>query len=302
MHALGQRRLNVGNLGVEPLDDLGGILAIELEDHPRDDFFRPVSRNHATANFGAIADFCHIRDLDRNAVANSDVNASDVFQIAQQTDATNEVLLLAQNHELPAHVGIVGRHGPYHVIERNTVLVQGMRIDANLVLQNVSADRKDIRDARNGLKLAFDNPVVNLAQIDVRGFTLGVGAFVEGQVVHEDLSETGGDRAQLGWLMHLGQFSQRLIETFSHDGSSKIDVHVVFEVHVDRRHAEGGGGLDLCDAGQTVHGRLDGKRNETLDLLRGHTVCIGEDRHHDRGNIRERRRWATECKRMHRTR
>ena len=89
--------------------------------------------------------------------------------------------------------GSVGPDGLYDIVEAEAVLIQSRWIDANLVLQDMPADRENVGDARDGLELAFDDPIVDLPQVDVAVLAFGVRAFVEREIVDEHLPQARGD-------------------------------------------------------------------------------------------------------------
>ena len=97
---------------------------------------------------------------------------------------------LELEEELPAGVAVVPFDRFHDVRERHVVLQHGGGIETNLILQDVTADREDVCDAGNGPQLELHLPVVQFAQVGIGFFSFGIGGIVDGQVIHEDLSET----------------------------------------------------------------------------------------------------------------
>ena len=292
LHAIRQAGLHLLDFLVKPLDHLGGILAKQFQNHARNHFALSVAGDDATADFVAVVDIGDIRQQDGRAGPDLDRDGANILQAFHHADAAHKVFLAAQHQELTTHVAIVLVDRFDQALKRQVILPQLVGVDPDLVLENVPADGQNLGHSGDGLQLELHHPVVEFAQPGVHWFAFGVDLVrIRSQIVDEDLPQPRRNGAQGGWLVHFGQLGGRASQAFRHQLPGKIDVHVVLEIHIHHRHAEGGGRLDLRHPRKPVHGRLDRVGDKAFDFLRRHTVPFGEHRHHDGRNVRERVHW-----------
>jgi hypothetical protein len=114
-----------------------------------------------------------------------------MIQALYEPEAAYERLLGPEHEELSAGIPVVGAHRLHDRFERDAVFVQRVWTDANLILQHVSADRENVGHTRHGLELKLHDPVVQFPQVGVAILAARVHAFVERQVIDEDLPEAG---------------------------------------------------------------------------------------------------------------
>ena len=69
---------------------------------------------------------------------------------------------------LPPTFRLLSRTADDHRAERQVVVPEAVRIDVDLVLLDVAADRRHFGDARHGVELVADEPVLQAAEIAQR--------------------------------------------------------------------------------------------------------------------------------------
>ena len=89
----------------------------------------------------------------------------EIVERRDQTDAANNQPGAVRFEDVAADIQVAVAHGGDHRAERQVVGPEPVRIDVDLVLLDVAADGRHFSDARNGVELVADEPVLEGAQI-----------------------------------------------------------------------------------------------------------------------------------------
>ena len=154
--------------------------------------------------------------------------------------------------------------------ERQLARGEGRRLDLDLDLAHLAADRHDLRHSRNGEESAAHG---DLAEAAERARVGSVRARCEGE--KGDLAHDRGDRPEL----RAGDAGRQLggRDPFGHDLARAVDVLAPGELDPDHGDAGGGDRPHAPDAGGAVHRRFERQRDEQLDLLGGPAGRFRED-------------------------
>jgi hypothetical protein len=112
------------------------------------------------------------------------------------------------------------------VVEGEAVGDEPQRIGRDVILPPVAADGVDLGDAAHGAELRPDHPVLDLSQVH-RGPGRAVGFPRAGSRLHgphEDLAQSGGDRAQRWIADTRRQRGARFLQTFVDELACEVDV------------------------------------------------------------------------------
>ena len=95
----------------------------------------------------------------------ADDDSLDVVDGRDQPDAAHDQPGAVRLEHVAADIQVAGADGRHHRAERQVVGPETVRIDVDLVLLDIAADGGDFRDARHGIELIADEPVLQRAQI-----------------------------------------------------------------------------------------------------------------------------------------
>ena len=155
--------------------------------------------------------------------------------------------------------------------ERQVVGAQPVRIDVDLVLLDIAADRGDLGDAGDGVELVADEPVLERAQLAQR-----LRRALDR--VPEDVPDAGGVRAERRRHAR-GQALGDEAHALEDARPREVQIDVVLEDDVDHREAERRLRPHDPHAGQTLQVDRERIRDLVLDLLRAVAGPVGEDDH-----------------------
>lgn len=152
----------------------------------------------------------------------------------------------------------------------------------------MSAHRQDRRYAGDGLKLAFDHEIVQFPEVGVEFLAFRVNDFpVRLKIVDEDLPEPAGNRPEFRSGDVGGQPRFCGTQALRDKLAREIDIRLVLEIDINHAHAEAGSRFYESHVRQTAHRAFDRLGDHEFDFLGGESGRFREDRHHDRGYIRE---------------
>ena len=177
--------------GLDALDHLLGVLALQHDDHAGHGLALAVAGHGALARLGADDHVGHVAQVDRRAVVGLQDHPLDVRDVLQQPHPAQVGLLPALHHHAAAGVAVGALQRLGHLAHREAVLHQPLRPDQHLVLLHVPAEAVHLVDARDRLEERRHDPVLDGPQLHRR-------EAVALQRVLEDLAEAGGDGAELG--------------------------------------------------------------------------------------------------------
>ncbi|MGY3465752.1 hypothetical protein ACVW0I_002623 [Bradyrhizobium sp. LM6.11] len=126
----------------------------------------PVHACTAGSQFAAKRYLRHIPDPHRNGVTRRDDDFFDITEVFHAPAGAYHIAFAVTLDNVRATADIVGVDSMHDLPERQPVGDQARRIRLHKVLLHVSADRVSARDARHGLHLRTDDPVLHGPQID----------------------------------------------------------------------------------------------------------------------------------------
>ena len=141
------------------------VFAHEHEAQAEHGFAAAVGRHGSQADFVAGLHVRHVADADRHAVLGGDHDVLDLLQVDRAALAVDQQHPRPDGDAPAADVAVVLLDGLHNLVERQAVLDQPLRVDADLVLLFVAAPAVDLGHAGNGPKLRLDDPVVNGPQL-----------------------------------------------------------------------------------------------------------------------------------------
>ena len=266
--ASGQPGLKRLDLVLHPVDHVHCADAVAGHHHAAHGF---LSALHQRGGPEGVADLHrrHLPDEDGDTVLGADDDVLDVMHVLDQTEPADHRPGPARLDDVAADVAVASHDGVDYGGQRNFVGPQPGGIDVDLVLLDRAADAGDLGDARHGVELVADEPVLDGAKVPQRiAFPL--------DRVPEDVAHAGGVRPQRGH--HAGGKGLRQeIEPFEDAGAREVEIHRILEDHVDHREPERGRRADDTDAGKTLEAHGERIRDLVLDLLRRAARPVGED-------------------------
>ncbi len=152
---------------------------------------------------------------------------------------------------------------------------QAVWIQLDLILTNETADGRDFRDPRHGLKRIANLPVLQASQIG----QVEVMAAINQQILIDPTGSRGvgsDDRMDAG-----RQLACQLLHVFEHSAARPIDVRAVLEDHEHIRVVEHGLRANRLHMGRRKHGGYDRIGNLVFDDVRRlpHPFGVNDDLH-----------------------
>ena len=139
---------DLGDLGLDAVDDLEWIRAIAHDDHPADGL-RAALVERSTPQRRPKGDCSDFTNRDRHVVRRADDCVFDVLERLNQAEAAHHVLGAVDFDRARADVDVRLLHSLEHLVQRNAVGAQSVWVDVDLVFLHVAADRSDFGDAVN---------------------------------------------------------------------------------------------------------------------------------------------------------
>ena len=170
-------------------------------------------------------------------------------------------------------VGIARLYGRLHLREADAILQEQRRIDEHLELLPSAPHRDDLRDAGDRQQPLPHHPVGQRADLDRRrGPRLAV---------HPHMHDLPHDRRDRGELRPnaLGHAIEGHGDLLGHDLPVHIDVGSPAKLDVDHRQADTRRAPHRLHACGPIEDRLEGKRDQCLDLLGREARRLGHDGH-----------------------
>ena len=228
-----------------------------------------------------------VSDVHRRAALRLQHDLPDVVLRTDQADAADDVLLGLLRHDAAADVRVVRADPLVHLLERQVVLEQPVRVDDHLVLLQVPAERVDLGHAGHALEERRHHPVLQRAQAGevVHRVAAGHAGFRLERVL-VDLAHRRGHRPERG-LHAFRHLPAGLGQPFEDELPREVDVHVVVEDQRDDGDPVLGDRAHRREARQAAHRALDGVGDELLDLERRQARSRADHLDLDVGDVRE---------------
>jgi hypothetical protein len=269
---LGQRGRDRRELAVDPVGQVHGVGRGLLEDR-EDDAGPRVDARLADADRGRAE-----RDLGDVPQAHGahGIRAHDgrleVGRALDEAGDAHERPLGADREHAARARAVRGAHGVGHRLERDFVRPQAVGVHRHLELLGASADRDDLRDARERQETRLHDAVGERAE-DRR--VRGAGPALDPHL--EDLAHDARDGRHRG-LDARRELRLRGRELLLHHLAVAEDLGLPAELDEDDREPEARRRADALDARGTVDRLLDRARHEALDVLGHHPVRLGHHR------------------------
>ena len=229
-HSLRQALHRLVQAGLNALDDLPGVHAIANDHDPADRLAFAVQLGNAAAHVGSDLHIGHLTQQDRRATGTT--THGDLPEILDAlcitADAEHE-FLFAHLDRTAAHLGVAVLHGHGDLADREVVGVQAMRIDGDLVLLHVPANRRDLGDALDAGELVAQEPILH-------GTQLGQVVLFRVERIHERPADPGGVGPEPGRDLG-GQFARDAVEILQHPAARPIGIGPVLKDHIDEGKA-----------------------------------------------------------------
>ncbi len=274
-HAGRQARADLRDAGLHAVDHLLRVGAAAGDDDAAHDFVPPF---HQRCDPERVADvhLRHLAHVDRHASRRADDDLLDVVDRFNQPDAADDRPRAVCLEHVAADILIAVADRFDDGAERQVVRTKPGWVDVDLVLLDLPADRRHFSNARDGVELVLDEPVLDATQVAQR-----VAVALDG--VPEDVAHSRrvGSQRRRGALGHLGRDQAEALEDAR---AREVLVHVVLEHHVDHREAERGLRPDDAHTRQALEVDRERVADLILHLLRAVTGPAGE---HDHLVVRE---------------
>ena len=193
-HAFGQGAIDFRHLGVDAFGDGAAVFADEHEYRAEHDFLAVFSRG-AGAKFRTQAHIGHVMDVDRLTVAMAHHDVADVLEAADLAGRPNEILFAEAFDVTRAYVRVVAGECGHHIVQRQVVGEQFVRLWRDVELFHVTTNGVDLDDAGQVAQLWFHDPILRSAQIH-RGVCAAAGfwyARFRLDSEHVNFAKAGGD-------------------------------------------------------------------------------------------------------------
>ena len=164
-HARGKRGLDFRELLLDAVDDIQRVHAVAHHDNPAHGFSFALPFRHAFADIRPERDRSQVADQHRRAILGRDRHGFQIVQRAQIAEAANHVFGPAHFEQASADFVRAAANFFDDSRERNAVGAKFFGIEIDLILPNEAADGGDFGNARNGLELVAQIPVLKAAQI-----------------------------------------------------------------------------------------------------------------------------------------
>ena len=192
----------------------------------------------------ADVDLADLPHVDGDAAGRRDDDVLEVGERLDEADAAHDRPRAVGFEHVSADVLVAVADRLDDAAERQVVGAQAVRIDVDLVLLDVAADRRDLGDARHRVQLIADEPVLQRPQVAQR-MTIALDGVPE----HVTDPRRVGPECRHRPLGHLRGDEAEALEDAA---PGEVLIDLVLEDHVDHREAEGRLRADHADAGQSA--------------------------------------------------
>jgi hypothetical protein len=165
---LRQGRGDLGEFLLDAVDHMQRVLAVALQRNAAHHFALAVELGDAATLFGPELDARYVAQQHRRAALHLEGDLFEIVGVAQIAAATHDVFGLRHLDHAPADIAIVSADRARKLGERETVGLQFLRIDDDLVLLNEAADACDFGHALGLGELIAQIPVLDCAQFGER--------------------------------------------------------------------------------------------------------------------------------------
>ncbi len=269
LHALGQSRGDLGNLGLYVLDDLQRILPVARHDDRRHDFALAVEFAQAAPLVRPQLHPGDVADQDRRPLVALHHQRLDVGPAAQIAHAAHHVLRLRHLDYAAADVAIGLADDLRHLGQRDAVGTELHGIDDDLILLHEAADAGDLGHALRLCQLVAQVPVLDRAQFG----EVPVGA-------DQRILEHPADAGRVGPELRRnapGEATRGEVQVLQHPRARPVDVGAVLEDDVDERRAEERKSAHDLGLGHRQHRARQRIGDLVLDDLRRLARILGVD-------------------------
>ena len=154
---------NLGDACFHGVDDVLRVDAGSCNDDTSDRFLRSLYERGDPEGIADL-DVGHLLDIDRDTVRAANHDSSDIVDGRDQSDTPHDEPGAVRLQDIAADIEIAGTDGRHHRAERQVVIPETVWIDIYLILLDMATDGGHLRDARHGIELVADEPVLQGAQ------------------------------------------------------------------------------------------------------------------------------------------
>jgi hypothetical protein len=146
-------------LGLDAVDDVDRAHPIARHHDATNRFVGPF--DEGTGSEG-VADLHlgHLPDKDRDSILGADDDMLDIVNIFDEPEPTNDRPGAARLDDVPSNIAITAHDRVHDRRKRDTEGAQAVRLHINLILPHGPTDTGHLGDARHGVKLIADVPVL----------------------------------------------------------------------------------------------------------------------------------------------
>src|SRR5688572_17326237 len=154
-----QTRPKRRDLCFDVLNNLPGVGAV-TDDDDTADRINAILVEYSAAELGTQLHGCHVTDRDRCVIGVQEHNVFNVRDRTDQSEAANDEFAIVGFNDFGADVTVTALNCIEDHAYRYVVAAQPGRIDVDLILANESADTGHLSNARDGIQLVSDEPVL----------------------------------------------------------------------------------------------------------------------------------------------
>ena len=224
-----------------------------------------------------MGDVADILDEDRHVVVDLDDRLLDVFDLLDETEATDDVLDPVDLNRPRTDIDIGCLDRSNDLVQTDAVGAHRIRIDVDLVFAGEPADGGDLADALGAGESVADVPVLDAAEFvkvpPAGGMAVTVPTL---QRVPEYLPEAGRVGPEGGPDSFRQGPAGKTVELLEHPAATPVEVHILLEDHVDAREAKERVAADGLDTGNAQQGNRQRIGDLVLHVLWGPPHPLGE--------------------------
>jgi len=229
----------------------------------------------------AVADLHlrHVADIDRLSAGRRDHGPRQVVEALIEADAAHHQRLVAARQQPATDVRAVCGHRLRGLVERHSVALERIGVDARLVLLDQAAEADHVGDAGNDAQRRLDHPVLHRAHFMQRHVLRRL------EDVAVDLSHGSGERCERG--LRSGR-QAHVAELFEHLLAGEVVVRAFAEGERHHRQAGDRHRAQVGLTGDAAHFPLDRERHRALYFLRRDPRQLRDDLHLHVLHVRKR--------------
>ena len=268
LDARGQRGLQFRECLLDCRRELERVEAGRLID-AQDDARLAVYARVTAHRLNAILHARHVADEHGPVAELLDDGAAEFVQIGAHAEIAHHDFLRGRGEVAARRVVRGLRDGGFELGKSDAHRREPVRVGHDVDLLHAAPDGQHFGDARDALQPPRDRPVRERAQVARRHV-------LAPQADEQNFAHERGHRREAG-LDAFGQAAACRLQPLLHELPRAIDIRAPRKFCKDERKAHIGIRSQAVESSDALHRRLDGLRDERLDLLRREAGTFGED-------------------------